>query len=223
MAVLKFYEIDAEYIDYLSKTDQKVPRVDYSAVSAHDKFLCGIVLTVNDHDYFAPISSFKIPQRTNMIIKNEQGQAIASIRFSFMIPVPPGVAILKDIANEPSEHYRRLLNWEIVFCNKNIDAVYSQARFVYNSVVVRKDPLMVKNCCDFDALEAACAEYMKTHASNINEQEDAPKQAGAREDNRVISTEKPSVMEQIRNDEKRRRDNPVPKNDKVKKKNDPEL
>ena len=76
-----------------------------------------------------------------------------------MIPVPKGTASLKDIANEPSERYKRLLNWEIEFCNKNKDMIYSRARFVYNSVVVKKDSLMVKNCCDFKALEAACAEY----------------------------------------------------------------
>ena len=67
MAAIKFYEINAAYTEYLSKIDNKVPRMDYSAVSAHDKFLCGIVLTINNHDYFAPISSFKTPQRTNML------------------------------------------------------------------------------------------------------------------------------------------------------------
>jgi hypothetical protein len=30
-----------------------------------------------------------------------------------------------------------------------------------NAVTLKKDPLMIKNCCDFKALEAACAEYAK--------------------------------------------------------------
>jgi len=97
MADLRFYEVASSYIDYLVKVDPRVPHVNYSATSPHDKFLCGIVLTINDHDYFAPISSFTVPQRTNILIRNAQGRVLSSIRLSFMIPIPPGAASLKDI------------------------------------------------------------------------------------------------------------------------------
>ena len=156
---LNFYEVSADYISYLLRFDSKVPRVDYSAISKHDKFLCGIVLSVNKHDYFAPISSFITPQHTNMIIKNEEGKALSSIRFSFMVPVPPNVIVVKRIKEEPSPEYRRLLDWELRFCQNNAKAIYRLAKFVYNTVVENKDPIMVKNCCDFKKLEAACVEY----------------------------------------------------------------
>jgi len=137
--------------------------VDYSATSKHDKFLCGIVLSINGHDYFAPISSFITQQRTNIIIKNEEGKSLSSIRFSFMIPVPPNVVVAKKIKDEPSPTYRRLLDWELQYCQKNSKAIYRLAKFVYNTVVNNRDPIMVKNCCDFKKLEAACAEYTKTN------------------------------------------------------------
>ena len=159
--LLFFYEVDADYISYLLEHDSRVPKVDYSAVEAYRKFLCGIVLSVHEHDYFAPISSFRTPQRTNIIIKDVNGKDVSSIRFSFMIPVPPGVVSVKQIADEPSEKYRVLLNMELQYCRRNANAIYSRARFVYDSVTVKKDPLMVKNCCDFKKLEAACAEYSK--------------------------------------------------------------
>ncbi|GHS85062.1 hypothetical protein AGMMS49957_00340 [Synergistales bacterium] len=98
-------------------------------------------------------------QRTNLIIKDANGNDISSIRFSFMIPIPPGSATLKDIANEPSPQYKNLLDLEVRFCNRNKDAIFSRARFVYNAVTIKKDPLMVKNCCDFKALEVACERY----------------------------------------------------------------
>ena len=158
---LDFFEINADYISYLLRYDSKVPRVDYSATSKHDKFLCGIVLSVQGHDYFAPISSFTTPQRTNMIIKNEKGKALASIRFSFMIPVPPSVVTVKKIKDEPLPKYRRLLDWELNYCQKNSKTIYRLAKFVYTNVVENKDPIMVKNCCDFKKLEAACAEYIQ--------------------------------------------------------------
>jgi len=116
---LNFYEVSADYITYLLKFDSKVvPHIDYSKTSQHDKFMCGIVLFVNGHDYFATISSFAVPQRTNMIIKNEKGKPISSIRFSFMLPVPSGVDTIKSIKNELSPEYRRLLNLELGFARK---------------------------------------------------------------------------------------------------------
>ena len=157
--LLDFYEVSAEYISYLAQFDSRVPRVDYSATGRHEKFLCGIVLSVGGHDYFAPISSYSAQQRTNIVIKNEQGKAISSIRFSFMIPLPPGVYTVKKIKDEPSPEYRRLLDWELDYCIKNAKAIFRMAKYVYNSVVVKKDPLMVKNCCDFPKLETACSEY----------------------------------------------------------------
>jgi len=157
---LNFYEVSADYISYLLRFDSKVPRVDYSATSKRDKFLCGIVLSVNGHDYFAPITSFTTPQRTNMIIKNEENKAISSIRFSFMIPVPSNVIAIKIIKDEPSPKYRRLLDLELRFCRENSKTINRLAKFVYSTVVESKDPIMVKNCCDFKKLETACAEYV---------------------------------------------------------------
>jgi protein AbiQ len=168
--LLDFYEVSAEYISYLLRFDSKVPHVDYSAISKHDRFLCGIVLSVNNHSYFAPVSSFVVPQRTNIIIKNEEGKALSSIRFSFMIPVPRNVVVEKRIKDEPSPAYRRLLDWELRFCQNNAKAIYRLSKFVYNTVVENKDPIMVRNCCDFRKLEAACAEYIITHPIPENQE-----------------------------------------------------
>ncbi|MCL2420927.1 MAG: type III toxin-antitoxin system ToxN/AbiQ family toxin [Defluviitaleaceae bacterium] len=158
---LDFYEVSADYISYLSQFDSKVPQIDYSEASRHNKFLCGIVLSVKGHDYFAPVSSFITPQRTNVIIKNEEGHPISSIRFSFMIPVPPDVVFVKHIKQEPSREYRRLLDLELRFCLDNEKVIRRVAKYVYTAVVEKRDPIMVKNCCDFKKLEAACAEYIK--------------------------------------------------------------
>jgi protein AbiQ len=162
---LDFYNVDTAYVDYLLRVDGRVPKTDYSTENRHDKFLCGIVMAVNGNDYFAPISSFKTKQRTNIVIKDEKGNGIASIRFSFMIPIPPGVASIKRISDEKSPEHRILLNKELHYCRKNADAIRKKAHFVYHATVVAKDPLFVRNCCDFATLEAACAAYPQ--ASNV--------------------------------------------------------
>jgi protein AbiQ len=158
---LLFYEVSADYISFILRVDPKIPKVDYSATSKYDKFLCGIVLKVNNYNYFAPISSFKTPQRTNIIIQNEEGKSLSSIRFSFMIPVPLCAITVKDFSKESSPYYRRLLDWELKYCQKNEKAIYRKAKYVYNTVVSNRDPIMVKNCCNFTALEVACDEYTK--------------------------------------------------------------
>ena len=51
---LDFFQVDAAYISYLLKYDSRVPKVDYSAVSAHEKFLCGIgkcMVMITSHLY----------------------------------------------------------------------------------------------------------------------------------------------------------------------------
>ena len=76
-----------------------------------------------------------------------------------MIPIPQGVATTKSIKNEPSPEYRRLLDLELRFCRRNEKAIRRMAKHIHNSVVNIKDPIMVKNCCDFDKLETVCANY----------------------------------------------------------------
>lgn len=188
--LLDFYEVSADYISFLMRYDSRVPRVDYSATGRHEKFLCGIVLSVGGYNYFAPVSSFKTPQRTNMIINNEDGRAISSIRFSFMIPIPSGVFAVKRIQDEPNQEYRRLLNWELNYCRKNAKTIYRVAKHVYNSVVENKDPLMVKNCCNFGLLETACVEYEK---SMISISKEAPESVNADKKNLL----KPSLFEEL--------------------------
>jgi len=115
-------------------------------------------LNVGGISFFAPVSSFNKPQQSNYVIKDANGHSVSSLRFSYMIPVPQGAVTLKDIDNEEPQ-YKNLLNIELQDINKHVNAILTRARYVYDMVVIKKNPLMVKNCCDFKALEAACAEY----------------------------------------------------------------
>jgi len=95
MPNINFYDVNKEYIQYLKMFDSKIPNIDYSK---HEKFVCGIVLQINGFNYFAPIPSFNKQQKTNILILNENGNPISSIRFSFMFPAPDEVLYRKDFA-----------------------------------------------------------------------------------------------------------------------------
>ena len=88
---LKFYEVDSEYINYLKmNVDNKIPNIEYDK---HKKFFCGIVLTINNFNYFAPVPSYNKKAHTVFLImdkdrKTKELKPISSLRFSFMFPCP---------------------------------------------------------------------------------------------------------------------------------------
>ena len=54
---MKFYTISNSYIDFLKSIDRKVP----NHYGGRKPFI-GVVLEVNDHKYFAPLTSYKAKQ-----------------------------------------------------------------------------------------------------------------------------------------------------------------
>jgi protein AbiQ len=150
---LNFYEVDNNYVNYLKNFDKQIPDIHYAKFN---KFVCGIVLTINGFNYFAPVSSFKKQQRTNFLIL-DKGRPISSIRFCFMFPAPDEVIQLKDFTSVDPK-YRDLLNAEIKYCNKNIDKILKMAKDVYKIGLNRRHPLAFA-CCDFRLLEIACKEF----------------------------------------------------------------
>lgn len=163
---LKFYDVDKEYIKYLKETDSKIPDISYDN---HDKFVCGIVFTIGDINYFAPISSFNIKQNTNMLIYNENGEAKSSIRFSFMFPADNSVLKAKDFSAYEYK-YKRFLMMELKYCKDNFDRILKMAKKVYKIGTSKNHPLK-KNCCDFKLLEKRYLEY-----TIMNQQKEALKE-----------------------------------------------
>ena len=68
-------------------------------------------------EYYAPISHFKKKVRTNILI-TDKGNPIASIRFSFMFPVPQAVLTEMDFSEiaKTDRSYADLLSMYYLFC-----------------------------------------------------------------------------------------------------------
>jgi hypothetical protein len=162
-----FYEADSSYVVRLSETDARIPRLDSSFADERDRFLYGVVVYINGYRYFAPITPCKTKQKSNVLIKNTKGDVVSSVRFSFMFPVPDSFVRIKDIAKETDEKHRRLLYEELDFCRKKQGAFSRLAKHIHSQVVIEKNPLMIKNCCDFEALEKICDKYVATEGGYI--------------------------------------------------------
>lgn len=158
IVLLRFYDVKEEYINYLKKYDKRLPNVTYST---NNKFVCGIVLTVNGKNYYAPISHFNKRQRTNFPII-DHGKIIATIRFCFMVPVPSVVLKEKNfkLINKADPKYADLLKTEYDFCKQHIEEIKRKAQSVYK-IGTNPNHEFYNTCCDFKVLEDAYETYIQ--------------------------------------------------------------
>jgi len=158
---LKFYEVDSEYIKFLKENgDDKIPNIEYEK---HKKFFCGIVLTINNFNYFAPVSSYNKKVHTSFLImdktkENGEMRAISSLRFSFMFPCPIEYLNQKDFSKEDKK-YQVLLRKELHYCNVNREKIKKLANEVYK-LGLKESTRKRFNICDFKKLEEKCLEYV---------------------------------------------------------------
>ena len=155
--MLSFYDVDQNYVAFLRKTDKKVPNIQYNS---NNKFVCGIVLSINGINYYAPVSHFNKKQQTNFLIYNKDNLPIASVRFSFMFPAKPKVLTKKNFnqiakINKP---YADLLSTEWSYCSAHINVLKAKAMSVYK-IGCNKQHILNYTCCDFLKLEKIYANY----------------------------------------------------------------
>lgn len=157
--MLKFYDVDENYINYLKSIDRQIPDISYST---NNKFVCGIVLDINGISYYAPISHTTHRFRTSKLIY-DKGTPISSIRFSFMFPAPNSVLKQKDFRQIRMQdpHYADIITAEYNYCKANESSITQKAQSVY-AIGCNKNHPYNYTCCDFAKLES---EYMKYDAT----------------------------------------------------------
>lgn len=154
--------MDSDYIQYLRKNgDDKIPKIDYKK---HKKFFCGVVIKVDNFNYFAPVSSYRKKARTTFLIldkdKNtKELKPISSLRFSFMFPCPTKYLNQKDFSKEDPK-YQILLRKELYYCNKNREKIEKLANEIYNLGLKEKTRKRF-NICNFKKLEEKYLEYIE--------------------------------------------------------------
>lgn len=162
--ILKFYEVDNNYIQYLKKFEPKIPNFNYKN---NNKFVCGIVLKINKCNYYVPVSSNKIIFKSSLPIY-DKSKITSTLKFSFMFPIPNSCCSVKNF-NAVNMPYKRLLQKELKYCNSIRDDIRQKAKDIYDTVINKESYIMVKNCCDFKLLEQKCIEYEQNRAQKQNQ------------------------------------------------------
>ena len=165
--ILKFklVRVDANYCDYLRIFDN---RVAYNKNEKELRPFVGILFTINDCEYFAPLSSPK-PKHLKMhntidFFKIENGK-LGAINFNNMIPVTKGnykiIDLNKNNLSSKEKKYQELLKDQLNWLNENYIQVKNKSSKLYNMYVNQKLSDNVRNrCCNFKLLEEKCKEYL---------------------------------------------------------------
>ena len=158
--MLGFYNIDERYIKYLQGFDAKVPNIGYAA---HNKFVCGVVLKINNLDYYVPLSSNQKMFKTSFAIK-DGNNIVATLRFSFMFPAPLNVLSIMNFKQIEQEdrRYGKFLEKEWRYCISKEQQILNKAKRVY-SMGSNPNHQFYKVCCDFLKLEEAAKEYIQRY------------------------------------------------------------
>ena len=151
---IKIYEVNPQYIDYLIPYAPHLFQNKQPEQHNERKYI-GIILVVNDMNYFAPLSSFKPKHEKmkNMLDFIKIGD-YAVININNMFPVPDGEYIYVNIPTIKNLQYQKLLMTEYRIIRKLQDKIIKNASEVYKHKLNNGNKTaLAKRCNDFKLLE----------------------------------------------------------------------
>ena len=163
---MKLYSVTDGYIDFLRREHPHVYSNKELERTNTRKYI-GVVLTVDDYDYFVPLSSPKprdyitgsngevqIRKDTFTIFRIVvSGKLYGTIQFSNMIPVPETELIEYIPSKEKDAKYRDLVLGEMEYIRKNEARITSRARAVHYQKTNGYNAPVLQYCLDFASLE----------------------------------------------------------------------
>jgi protein AbiQ len=164
---LNFYYIDTNYADFLRDEKFGDTHIPYTVYPNGEKFFIGVVLNINNINYFAPVTSNKGVNPAAFNILEADGRIISSVRTNYMFPVVDGVYKRIDIPHIENRAYRYLVEKEYRFCNLHREEIRELAEKIYlmrmSGQVIFKDPNDKKNnqyINNFKKLERRAKQYI---------------------------------------------------------------
>ena len=165
MKELVFYIINKDYIKFLSHFES---HVSYNKDEVgHSRPYLGIVLRINDYNYFAPLYSYKEHYKkyknnsTFFFVYDRKNKPLSIIKFCAMIPVPLKTKVIKLLAyNIQDNKYKDLISAEYRYINSNKEEIYKRANKMYTAVTKHKNNFLKTISCNFKLLEEKSLEYI---------------------------------------------------------------
>ena len=168
---LNLYSVNDRYIEYLRKFDKRI----YDSKEekrTYDRKYVGVVLSVNNFNYYIPMASPKktdyidinkkiIRHDTKTIIRMHDNKRLyGTLRISNMVPVPITELEPYIVEEEKDLKYREVILGEIRYINRNSNTIIKNAKLVYSQKKNNLDIEYIKNTVEFSVLEEKCREWM---------------------------------------------------------------
>ena len=162
---MKVYRVKDDYITYLRTKEERVLKNKNER-----RPYVGVVLTINDLNYYVPLSS---PKKKHKTMKNAKdlhkiaNGKYGAINFNKIIPVPTECIISLRCEDEEDEEYRLLLQNQYNVIKNMDDVLVNKSKGIYKIFHTSDEDLtpadlkVKRRCCDFDLLEEMCKEYNK--------------------------------------------------------------
>lgn len=162
---MKVYRVKDDYITYLRTKEERVLKNKNER-----RPYVGVVLTINDLNYYVPLSS---PKKKHKTMKNAKdfhkiaNGKYGAINFNKIIPVPTECIISFRFEDEEDEEYRLLLQNQYNVIKNMDDVLVNKSKGIYKIFHTSDEDLtpadlkVKRRCCDFDLLEEMCKEYNK--------------------------------------------------------------
>ena len=176
---LNLYSVSEKYIKYLRKFDNRIYD-NKEEIRSHMRKYIGIVLRINEFNYYIPLSSPKSTDYYDMennkirksiipiirIIdkdKNHKEKLYGTLRISNMIPVPMTEVTPYLVKDETDRNYKNLILSELRFIKKNTEMILKNANILYKQKQQKKEISYVKNSLNFKLLEQKSLEYQNIY------------------------------------------------------------
>lgn len=174
-----FYTVDTAYCDYLRKADPCVP---YTMDRKSIRPFVGIVFSVNNFQYYAPLTSPK-PKHLHMknqidFLKINDGKW-GAINLNNMIPVQAELLKKVEIKILESDSkadidYKNLLSNQLSWCNSHREAILKQASKLYHMIINGKAwGNLQDRCCNFALDEKMCVAFDRNPEREAKTDKDA--------------------------------------------------
>ena len=154
---LNLYSVSDKYIKYLRQFDERIYDNKEDIRTQTRKYL-GIVLTVNDFNYYIPMSS---PKKSDYI-EYDSDRLYGTLRISNMIPVPITELEPYVISNERNKKYKEVILGELRYINNNSEKIMKNAEIVYKQKLKNEEIGYIKNTVNFKLLEEKLKKWNKS-------------------------------------------------------------
>ena len=160
---LKLYTVSSAYLNYLK--DHQKHMWDNEEKGRLRPYI-GILITINDFKYYAPLSSPKPKHagwkdRLDFIRIDYKGELKCVVNLNNIIPVHDDDIFLIDIDKE-EEKYANLLNVEMIEIRKKKAIIINNAKSLYEKITKHKadNAKLALFCYNFNLLEEKLKHYI---------------------------------------------------------------